>query len=87
MGGALTGIILVTAAMELLEPYVAAYMEVFNRIACILLLGNPLLNDTTLYDNRLSLTVCGAVLKLSDTEQGCVGYFKPISGLTYTQVV
>ena len=84
MGGLFTGIILVTAAMELLKPDITSHMEVFNHIACILLLGNPLLNDTALHDNRLFLTVCRAVLKLSNTEQSGIGHFKPISGLTYT---
>ena len=79
-------IVLVTATMELLEPHVASYMEIFHTISGIVLLSHPLLNDTSL-QNVGFLCPALTVFKLSDAEKGCVGHLEPSLRLHDTKVI
>ena len=87
MRGFLACIVLVGTSVELLEPHVAAHMEITDPVAGILLLGDPLLNDATLEDNRLLDSVSSAVFKLGNAEKGGVGHLEPCLRLHDTNVI
>ena len=81
-------IILVGAAMELLEPYVAANKEIGGLVCNFVALAtHPLLHHASLYNIGCSSTVFAVVLKLGDTEERGIGSLKPTQRLHNTEVV
>ena len=79
-------IILMGASVELLEPYIASNMEITYTISGIVLLGNPLFNNTSLQDIG-TLCPAFAVFKLSNAEKGGVSHLEPSLRLHDTKVI
>ena len=52
MWGTLLFIVLVATTVELLEPDIATHMEIAHPVTSVLLLGDPLLDNTALQNNR-----------------------------------